>query len=81
MTSSTLNVGGGGNLQCIQSYPQWIIDLQAAGNGISKEQMAQVLYNLPDQTEECLLLNVYVPKKILAKGDYGNGKQRPFMKY
>ncbi|KAH7029042.1 Alpha/Beta hydrolase protein [Microdochium trichocladiopsis] len=68
-TSSTLNVGGGGDLQCIQSYPQWIIDLQARSNGISSELMAQVLYNQAGQTEECLLLNVYVPQKIFAKGD------------
>lgn len=73
VTSTTVNAGNGGDIQCIQSFPQWIIDLQAQGNGISSETMASILYNQPLQTEECLLLNVYVPSKILAKGAAAKG--------
>jgi hypothetical protein len=53
---------------CMQAYPEWIIELQAAGYGVDTTTMAAILYAAAGQTESCLLLDVYVPTDIFNSG-------------
>jgi hypothetical protein len=54
---------GAGDIMCIQAYPEWIVELQAAAYGVTVEQMRQILYYQGGQTEACLMLDIYVPVK------------------
>ncbi|KAI0128771.1 Alpha/Beta hydrolase protein [Xylariales sp. AK1849] len=66
--SSIVNDGGSANIECMQAYPEWLIELQAAANGVDVATMAYVLYNSGNQTESCLVLDVYVPETIFNLG-------------
>jgi carboxylesterase type B len=72
-SSTTVNNGSTTGVMCIQAYPGWIIALQAASYGVTEAQMAAILYAQAGQTESCLLLDVYVPAAILAKGSAAKG--------
>ncbi|KAH6654298.1 Alpha/Beta hydrolase protein [Truncatella angustata] len=67
-TNSTVNSGSTSNIECMQAYPEWIIELQAAANGVDVATMAYLLYNSGAQTESCLVLDIYVPTDIYNAG-------------
>ncbi|KAI1851388.1 hypothetical protein JX265_000378 [Neoarthrinium moseri] len=67
-SSSEVNDGSTTGVMCIQAYPEWIIELQAAAYGLDTTTMAAVLYAQQGQTESCLLLDVYVPAEVFDSG-------------
>lgn len=67
-TNSTVNDGGSSDIECMQAYPGWVVDLQAASYGVDATTMATILYNTGAQTESCLVLDIYVPETIYALG-------------
>ncbi|KAI3396190.1 hypothetical protein diail_393 [Diaporthe ilicicola] len=58
---------GSTDVICMQSYPEWIIELTAQSNGVSTEVMEQILRSQAGQTEACLMLDVYVPVKVFQR--------------
>ncbi|KAI1878015.1 uncharacterized protein JN550_000197 [Neoarthrinium moseri] len=66
--SSSVNDGGSADLECMQAYPGWVVELQAAAYGVDVATMAYILYNAGNQTESCLLLDIYVPASIYDLG-------------
>lgn len=71
-TSSIVNTGST-NYMCYQAYPEWIIEEEAAVYGVSDEQMEQILYAGTGQTEDCLLLDVYVPSGVFSSNSTSKG--------
>jgi carboxylesterase type B len=69
MTSDgTANPSTSTDIECMQAYPEWIIELQAAAYGVDAATMEYVLYNSGNQTESCLVLDVYVPVSVYDSG-------------
>lgn len=56
------------SIECMQSYPEWIIELQASAYGVDAATMEYILYNSGNQTESCLALDVWVPISIYESG-------------
>ncbi|KAK6077846.1 carboxylesterase family protein [Seiridium cupressi] len=66
--NATVNSGGSSNIECMQGYPEWVVELQAASYGVDTATMASILYNSGAQTESCLVLDIYVPTSIYELG-------------
>ncbi|KAI0129051.1 Alpha/Beta hydrolase protein [Xylariales sp. AK1849] len=66
--SKQVNDGTMTGTMCNQAYPEWIIDFEAAANGIDTATMAAILYAQAGQTESCLLLDVHVPADVFENG-------------
>ncbi|KAH6653956.1 Alpha/Beta hydrolase protein [Truncatella angustata] len=67
-TSSDINDGSTTGTECMQAYPEWILELQAAAYGVDTATVAAILYAQAAQTESCLLLDVYVPVDVFENG-------------
>ncbi|KAL7619664.1 hypothetical protein AAE478_010205 [Parahypoxylon ruwenzoriense] len=65
-------VGNDGKLlMCPQAYPEWALELTAELNGTSLKKITSLLNDQPGQTEECLVLDVYVPTGIFEHAKDG----------
>lgn len=51
----------------MQAYPEWIIELTAQSNGVPTEVMEQIMLSQAEQTEACLVLDVYVPANVFNR--------------
>ncbi|KAF7531969.1 hypothetical protein G7054_g8395 [Neopestalotiopsis clavispora] len=67
-TNTTVTDGGSSDIECMQAYPGWVVELQAAAYGVDATTMAAILYNSGAQTESCLVLDIYVPETIYELG-------------
>ncbi|KAH8669135.1 Alpha/Beta hydrolase protein [Xylariales sp. PMI_506] len=66
-TNSTINAGTT-NYICMQAYPEWVAAIEAAEVGYDVATVTALLDSQADQTESCLLLDVYVPASIFERG-------------
>lgn len=72
-SSSEINDGTTTGTRCMQAYPEWILEFQAAAYGVDVATISAILYAQAGQTESCLLLDVYVPAGIFDSGDAADG--------
>ncbi|KIV88036.1 hypothetical protein PV10_09210 [Exophiala mesophila] len=77
----TLNTGQIAT-RCPQTHPFWLVDGSAIAEGIPADQLEPVQFNIsqippknPEETEDCLFLDVMVPTKTFPSP--GPHKQRP----
>lgn len=65
--NNSLVNNGSADVICMQSYPEWIIELTAQSNGVSAGMMEQIMLSQTGQTEACLMLDVYVPTDVFKR--------------
>lgn len=65
--NNSLVNNGSTDVICMQSYPEWIIELTAQSTGVPTEMMEQIMLSQPGQTEACLVLDVYVPIDVFMR--------------
>lgn len=72
---STINktvADGKFGFKCPQAYPEWSLVQAAEEAGLSTEEMHQIILNDPTASEDCLFLNVVVPKGIFEASSIDN---------
>ncbi|KAK9423143.1 putative Alpha/Beta hydrolase protein [Seiridium unicorne] len=67
-SSSEINDGSTTGTMCMQAYPEWVLELQAAAYGVDVATVSAILYAQTTQTESCLLLDVHVPTEVFDSG-------------
>ncbi|TVY54096.1 Carboxylesterase patB [Lachnellula cervina] len=65
--SSTINDGSVAAI-CVQGAPIWTLQQAADADGVPVEIVEEIFWNEADQTESCLVLDVYVPSSTFNKG-------------
>ncbi|PHH91459.1 hypothetical protein CDD83_360 [Cordyceps sp. RAO-2017] len=58
---------------CPQAFPEWYVRKGADAMGLAPEAMRALLEAAPAQSEDCLFLDVWVPKKIYRRSASGPG--------
>ncbi|KAI9904635.1 hypothetical protein N3K66_001164 [Trichothecium roseum] len=68
--------------KCPQAFPAWALTEEATKAGMTPDQLHQVILADPEASEDCLFLNVVVPKAILDAvsstsddDDHGNARE------
>lgn len=62
----TLNDGAVG-FKCPQAYPEWTLQEQADASGVPPEVLLQYIMADPTANEDCLFLDVSVPRDVFDK--------------
>lgn len=70
----TVNDGSEAGKICPQGYPEWTVVRNAARSGRSPAQLRQELESDPRQSEDCLFLDVVVPKSVFEENTCQEGK-------
>ncbi|OAA32796.1 carboxylesterase family protein [Moelleriella libera RCEF 2490] len=70
----TVNDGSEAGKICPQGYPEWTVVRNAARSGRSPTQLRQELESDPRQSEDCLFLDVVVPKSVFEENTCQEGK-------
>ncbi|KAJ2965201.1 hypothetical protein NQ176_g10729 [Zarea fungicola] len=69
----TITDGGSLSLQCPQGTPEWSLSATAAAENVTVEQLRQQQNDNPANTEDCLLVDVSVPRAIWERRSRGKG--------
>lgn len=69
------NSTGSETVQCVQAFPQWVVDTRAQHYGVSPQVAESMLRSQAGQTESCLVLDVYAPAFAVHKNKNNKNEQ------